>query len=321
MAALPDAALTRVVDLRQIRAFDLEDVLREEIASWDRRLNWDFTPSADLVRRFVDMQALAGYALLQGSAVIGYTYYVCEERKGLIGDLYVREAERSVENENLLLRPVLDTLFAAPFVKRVESQLMMVGKPFGRPLPMPRRAHVFERDFMEAALDRVAGLAARALPDIRFEPWAERHQDRAAHVIADAYKGHIDSSINDQYRSSTGARRFLLNIVQYPGCGTFFQPASFAAFERESGRMVGICLSSLVRSDAGHITQICVTPPVRGTGTGYELMRRALVSLHAHGCKRTSLTVTSANTQAVALYRKLGFSKSRDFAAYVWDIG
>ena len=33
--------------------------------------------------------------------------------------------------------------------------------------------------------------------------------------------GHIDASINDQYRSLHGSLRFLHNIVRFPGCGVF----------------------------------------------------------------------------------------------------
>ena len=44
---------------------------------------------------------------------------------------------------------------------------------------------------------------------IFFDRWTERRQDEAAQLIASAYRGHIDSEINDQYRSAEGARRFL----------------------------------------------------------------------------------------------------------------
>jgi hypothetical protein len=36
---------------------------------------------------------------------IGYIYYVLEENKGLMGDLYVMREHRTVERENLLLWP------------------------------------------------------------------------------------------------------------------------------------------------------------------------------------------------------------------------
>ena len=313
--------MPRVVDLRHVRAADLDALLDEEVHAWEQRLHWDFRASADLVRRFIDMQALAGFALVQSNYVIGYIYYVCEERKGLIGDLYVLDDYRTIENENLLLHPAIEALFNTPFVKRVESQPMMIRQSFGRIVPMGHRAHMFPRDFMEAPLDHAPALPPKHLDDLLIVPWAERYQDDAARVIAAAYEKHIDSRINDQYRSAAGARRFLLNIVQYPGCGNFFQTASFAALDRSTGHLNGICLSSLVGPETGHITQICVTPKVRGTGAGYELLRRSMMALAAHGCNSASLTVTSANYEAIRLYERVGFRKTRDFSAFVWEQG
>jgi ribosomal protein S18 acetylase RimI-like enzyme len=138
-------------------------------------------------------------------------------------------------------------------------------------------------------------------------------------LIPVAYRGHVDSEINDQYRSPAGARRFLANIIQYPGCGTFFQPASFMALDNTTGRLCGMCLSSLVSFDVGHITQICVTPTIKGKGCGYELMRRSLGALMEAGCRAASLTVTAANTEAIALYERLGFRKVKEFSACVWE--
>ncbi len=44
----------------------------------------------------------------------GYMYYVLEEDKGLIGDLYVRRALRTVERENLLIDAALEAMMAVP---------------------------------------------------------------------------------------------------------------------------------------------------------------------------------------------------------------
>src|SRR5206468_7984630 len=111
------------------------------------------------------------------------------------------------------------------------------------------------------------------------EKWHDQYSDAAAQLIAASYQGHIDSRINDQYRSPAGARRFLHNIVQYPGCGSFYRPASFAAFDPLTGKMLGVSLASIVAPDIGHITQICVVPSVRGTGVGHELLRHSLTTL------------------------------------------
>ena len=67
------------------------------------------------------------------------------------------------------------------------------------------------------------------------EPWADHHHESAATVIALSYGGHIDSQINDQYRTVAGAPAFIYNIVQFPGCGTFFKPGSFVAFDPTAG--------------------------------------------------------------------------------------
>ncbi len=98
-----------------------------------------------------------------------------------------------------------------------------------------------------------------------------------------------------------------------------FPPASYVAVEPHAGRLAGICLSSLVADDIGHITQVCASNAARGRGIGYELLRRSLESLARNNCRRASLTVTAANTQAIAVYERMGFIKRRDFSAYVWD--
>jgi ribosomal protein S18 acetylase RimI-like enzyme len=320
MAAASDTARARIVDLRHLRPGDLDSLLEQETEVWRENLEWDFRGSASLVRRFLEMQALNGYSLLIDGHPAGYCYFVSEERKGLIGDLYVMKEFVTVENEEILLEAVVDGLIKSPFVHRIESQLMMLrNAPFLR-LPQQRYLRVHARDFMEADLAVAEGLPEARLPQtVRIEGWTERKQDEAATLIAVAYQGHIDSHINDQYRSPAGARRFLMNIIQYPGCGSFFQPASFVAVDPGTGKLSGICLGSLVKADVGHITQVCVSKAVRGTGVGYELMRRSLVALQKSGCRKVSLTVTAANTEAIAVYERMGFRKTRDFAAYVWE--
>jgi ribosomal protein S18 acetylase RimI-like enzyme len=320
MAAVSDSPLSRIVDLRHLRSGDLDALLEEEIETWRDTLDWDFRASAGLVRRFLDMQALNGFALLMNSVPVGYCYFVAEERKGLIGDLYVMQDFVTAQNEESLLATVVESLIKTPFVQRIESQLMMLRSARHMTLPQPAYLRPHLRNFME--LDLAAGTqlgSGKHTFSALMDSWSERRQDEAASLIATAYKGHIDSEINDQYRSPAGARRFLLNIIQYPGCGSFFQPASFLALDPQSGRLCGLCLSSLVQADVGHITQVCVSKSVRGTGLGYEMIRRALQSLAEHGCRKATLTVTAANTEAIQLYERMGFHKTREFAAYVWE--
>ena len=324
MAAMPDRYTESLIDLRDLTAEHLAPLLDEEIAAWRTGLDWDFSASADLVRRFVHLRALSGFALMTPAGVAGYSYYVAEEGKGLIGDFFVRASARTQESERLLLEAVLDGIFRTPGVRRVEAQLMMIGSKLGTDLagsvPYPRWFRHYPRMFLEVPLFPDAPWPARESANTIFSPWTENRQDDAARLIATSYRGHVDSQINDQYRSPGGARRFLSNIVQYPGCGSFFAPASFAAWDRADRTLCGVSLSSLVAAETGHITQICVAPSHQGKGIGYELLRRSLTALTAHGCRRASLTVTSNNESAVRLYEQMGFRNRRDFAASVWEI-
>src|SRR5205823_106717 len=193
--------------------------------------------------------------------------------------------------EDLLLRGALDSMWRLPGMRRIEAQLMMLSSPLERLVPDALWFHPYERYFYEASLASAAMLGPKEPAAAVISPWSESRQDDAARVIAASYAGHVDSEINDQYRSASGARRFLMNIVQYPGCGNFFAPASFIALDRASRTPCGLCMASLVASDVGHITQVCVTPSHRREGLSFELLRRSLVVLAAQGARSVSLTV------------------------------
>ncbi len=92
----------------------------------------------------------------------GYCYYVAEEGKGLIGDFYVREAARTVENENRLLEAVLESMWKTPGMRRVEAQMLMLSSHLNRPMPFPRWCRIFPRGFFEAPVDRGRVAPARA---------------------------------------------------------------------------------------------------------------------------------------------------------------
>src|SRR3954454_4209968 len=103
MAALSEGLRPEVVELPHISVSELGPLLSEEISVWRERFDWDFRASAALLRRFLQIRSLYGYALRAGREIVGYSYYVCEGRKGLIGDFYVRAGHESPLNEIALL--------------------------------------------------------------------------------------------------------------------------------------------------------------------------------------------------------------------------
>ena len=321
MGALRQAAgPIEIVPLRLLVGRELDPTLLEETVEWQRDLDWDFARSADLVRQFTDTRALAGFALIDRGEVVGYGYSVVEDYKGLIGDVYIRPPWRDGATEARLFGAILDDLIQTQPIRRVESQLLLPGPKLGEILHRERGIEVCNRLLMSYPAAGSPPLPnGKAFGRFYIEPWADRHHESAANVIALAYSQHIDSRINDQYRTQVGARRFIYNIVQFPGCGTFFKQGSFVAYDLNTGMLVGIALTSFVADEVGHITQLCVTPAAKGRGLGYELLRQAIATLRLHGAKRISLTVTAANTEAIRLYERCGFREVRQFAAYVWE--
>ncbi|HEX4750969.1 MAG TPA: GNAT family N-acetyltransferase [Bryobacteraceae bacterium] len=319
MAALPEAPLFETIELPQLAVSDLDPLLNEEIEVWEKRFCWDFRASATLLRRFLQMHSLYGYALRVNRQVVGYAYYVCEARKGLIGDFYIRRDYNSPAAEFHLLGAVVQGLVHTPGIRRVESQLILLRSPL-QPPPLGNYLTRHERFFMLVRAEAVERLQP-AMLGVRasFVPWADRYHEEAAHLVSAAYRGHVDSDINDQYRTIPGARQFLTNIIRYPGCGQFTPAATVLAIDERTGRVCGACFASMVSANSGHVTQLCVVPGLRGARLGYELLRLSLERLVQLGCTTTSLTVTCSNVSAIQLYESMGFRKQSTFPALVWQ--
>lgn len=306
-----------LVELPALGARELKPVLEEEAARWLALLHWDFTPLAELILRYAGMGTLEGFALRAGDAVIGYAYYVAEGSKGLIGDFYVRGAWRSAVNEGMLLGAVVDRLRRMPWLERIEAQLLHLGSSV-RQVAAEMAPACYPRQFMVARLGREGVQGERERGWVRLERWSGYWMEAAAELIASAYSGHVDSEINTQYRTAAGARRFLENLLRYPGCGHFAPDCSWVAVVGHEA--AGVCLATRIGPGAGHVAQICVSPIWQGRGVGEALLRQALGAMKESGLEEASLTVTSSNTRAIRLYEKYGFRAVHHFEALVWEL-
>ncbi len=307
-----------ILDLRHLTSRDLEPLLQEEIQLWSAELLWDYNASAELIRRFLDSRSLPGYAAMDRGRVAGYAFFVYEDQKGLIGDLFAMRAYRG-QVEERLLEHVIETLRGSPGIQRLEAQLMLQGSDRLEAIFRREKFRVHDRKFLHLDFRTAPVFVPRALDGYDLLTWDDRYFEEVAALIARAYRDHVDGAINDQYRSLNGALRFLRNIIQYPGCGVFHPLGAILAKHRSTGKIQGLVLTSTVNPRVGHITQVCTSPEFRGTGLGYELVRRALEHFRAQHYTGVSLTVTVANTEAVELYDRLGFGALREFKAYVWD--
>jgi ribosomal protein S18 acetylase RimI-like enzyme len=330
---MPVSQAMEILDLRHFRSTELRPLLEAESQEWGRVLAWDYSSSAEMILRYMDARILPGYAAVEDSHVVGYTFFVYEGSKGVIGDLFVQpELGRNPhltrrEIEERLLGQVIETLQISPGVHRIEAQLLLHdGGSLDRPF-MEEGFRRHPRLFMTLPLHNgLKGSAAASngslasrFPDMEFRNWSEEDFQSGAALITSAYREHVDSEINDQYRSLAGSLRFLNNIIRFPGCCTFDGEASFVARSRLSGALLGLILCSRVKHDVGHVTQVCLAPEQRNRGLGQALIAAAASELRRRHCTTLSLTVTQANVRAVDLYKKLGFSIDRVFDAFVWE--
>lgn len=177
MATVP---LPRVemVDLRQVRSRQLGALFDEQQSAWHEQLRWDYRPSVALIKKHIDARSLPGYAALLEGQVAGYCFFVYEEvvseqtrpgaQKGLIGDLFVRQAYRPqpatrAERAGLatqLLERALEALATGPEVARIEAQLMPFGIEPLAPLFLAHDFRSYPRLFMYKALRETSGAKA-----------------------------------------------------------------------------------------------------------------------------------------------------------------
>ena len=310
-----------ILDLRHYGSGELRPLLKRESDIWAERMRWDYHGSAEMILRYIDSKILPGYAAIENGEIVGYAFFVYEGNKGVIGDLfaYSGDPERARQIRCRLLQHVIETMQQTPGIHRIEAQLLVhesgtLAEEFRR-----EGFRAYPRIFMQLSLNGWTTPAQPPQVGIEIRRWSESDFQPASQVITAAYTGHIDSSINDQYRSAAGSLRFLNNVVRFPGCGQFDPLASFSVLDRTTGQLVGLLLCSTVRSDVGHVTQICVLPQYRSRRLGERLIIQCAESLRSRGFQELSLTVTHANTRAVALYRRLGFIQSKIFDAFVWE--
>ena len=330
------SASIEILDLRHFAATVLRPVLEAEGELWKQRLHWDYRNSAKLLMQYLDSHLLPGYAALEAGQIMGYVFCVYEETKAVIGDVFALSSPLAGfysgpdsahempapahEVEETLLRHLFELLLNSPQLDRIESQLLL--HPSGSHAAIFREAgfQIFRRLFMVQSLQGLWNPPRVELPgELELRLWRDEDLNSAGMLISDAYRGHPDSLINDQYRSVHGSQRFLHNIVRYSGCGAFSAQVSHVVVERHSREMVALILGSRVSPESGHITQVCVRPDYRRRGLARMLLSVAAFHFMRLGITEISLTVTEANSEAIDLYLAEGYTCAHRFDAAVWQ--
>jgi ribosomal protein S18 acetylase RimI-like enzyme len=319
---MPVATQLEILDLRHFSARQLRPLLESEADVWQQRLRWNYHGSTELLLQYLDSRILPGFVALDRGRVCGFTFCVYEGNKAVVGDAYAvgSDQEQALHITRTLLQHLLDLLLHSPGINRIESQLLLYNAGSVDQNFRELGFTLHPRLFMEYDFEPFGhGPASESVlqENIEICRWSPDHYQPAAELIHEAYTGHIDSLINDQYCSLHGSLRFLHNIVRFPGCGIFDATNSWILRDTRTGALVGMVLCSRVAEDVAHITQLCIAKSWRGQHLGRTLLRHCMSHLSQSNFQAITLTVTEANHQAVTLYEDLGFHTRHRFEAMV----
>lgn len=303
-----------VIDIRRFEAGDFRFLFEAEAEAWNNDIHWDYAPAARVILSCLADKRLTGYALVADGRIQGYSFFINEVEKGLVGDFFVTPGFR--EHAPTLLNHVLETLTATPGICRVEAQLPHFNSEELAPCFREYGFETYTRRFM--VLDLQDRPSARLSAGFVIEPWERRHDHLAAEFIYHTYRGHIDAVINDQYAGQEGAERLIDNVFELRGCGEPLSQASLVAFHRATQKVAGLVALTTVRPGTAHVPQVAVAPEFQNIGLGSVLLGRAFDVAWNRGNYEVTLTVTDLNHGARRLYERLGFRTFRVFGAFVW---
>jgi ribosomal protein S18 acetylase RimI-like enzyme len=170
----------KIVDLREVHPRALEGLFDEQALFWRDVFLWDYRPALDMVRRFVGTRSLEGFAVMEGDDAVAYSFYVLEDRKGLIGDFFISSRFSPHDVACPLLTRILAPLQSLPWINRVETHIMPLETEMLRFLTK-RNFSLHERQFMRLHLaPEIATTAPTATHDARTSTGENRGAPAAA---------------------------------------------------------------------------------------------------------------------------------------------
>ncbi len=145
--------------------------------------------------------------------------------------------------------------------------------------------------------------------------WNDALIEAHARVKSRCFQDEIDSQVFPALGSYEGCLQLMREISRRPG---FCQPATWL-ISGPNG-LCGTIQGVVDRGPIGAIQNVGVEAEHRGLGLGKALVRRALDGFRSMQVDRAYLEVTSHNSPAVLMYKKIGFSKVKTLYKAVEDV-
>jgi len=295
----------------------LSSLMQEEEKSWMDDLGWDYSPIRRILVSFMDQKLLPGYVAVHKNAAIGYTYFLMNGTKGIIGSVYVQNTDHSPEITDSLLSLTISGLKDMHRIKRVEAQIMPFNDLNLSEVFIRHGFHCFPRSFLKLDMNAYPGQTRRKFVE-KIIPWSYTDLSTMAGIVFESYKEQADAVLCADYRTLSGCEGYLRSIVDNPGCGVFMPETSFIGLS-EKNTPVGFVIGCRISDGIGMIPQIAVHPSYQGRKLGDALINQSFRRFKDMGFQSITLTATPENSRAYEWYCRLGFKTGKEFSAFVWE--
>jgi ribosomal protein S18 acetylase RimI-like enzyme len=148
-------------------------------------------------------------------------------------------------------------------------------------------------------------------PGYLLVPWRPDLVSVHAEVKHASFREEIDAHVFPCLGSFAGCLRLMDDISRK---GRFLPDSTWlVAYRHPDGEREYCGTISAVHDPAGYgaIQNVGVTDAHRGCGVGKLLLQKALLGFQRSGLRRAYLEVTAQNADAVRLYQRLGFRRTR----------
>ncbi|MEO5761534.1 MAG: N-acetyltransferase [Vicinamibacteria bacterium] len=293
----------------------LQRLFDEETHQWTNRLRWSFEPTRRRLEAALSEGTLNGLVAMDASGACAYATCAVDGNHGIVGSTFSSERVRSSGLEDMLVRKILDQL-TSQRLDIIDCQTLFSSAP-------ALRAPFVDFGFESAARSYMIIERSAWRPD-RHRP-AKDHQTKAVHradlrgVARLIFDSHFDTRPRDassSFDTLESCEKILRQITLDDVCGPF-DPFSSRRCEAEGGT-VSACLVTWPLNGVAHISEVATAPKYRRRGLARVCLVEALNSVFDQKTTTlATLSVTSSNFGAIALYEALGFTPRIQYESHV----
>jgi ribosomal protein S18 acetylase RimI-like enzyme len=290
----------RLVDWRDRSLPSFDAIWEGETRRWLDRLGWNSRDNWELVERQRREQQLPGLALIDGDAIVAWTFFVVQHGTLQVGGF---DAASAAAAEQLV--HAIDVV-AEPAIAPDGVLFFVFSDAPGLTAALGRREFA-----VEPYLYFVGDRSAEESTDSGFE-WEPAAQAQLSSLFARAYGPPSLTRPFVRHDAPDEWLEYTTRLVQAHACGRFEPPLSAASLSADGTLQAAVLTTAIDRATA-HVAQVGVDPSVQGRGVGEAMLRTVLSRAAAAGYRRVSLLVGEGNVRARALYARLGFVERARF--------